>query len=782
MGSNKKLLGVIGMASILFLMAFVVGARATESGSCAPSDTKENCEVQSIEHQPQDVMKEGFVAVKSTEHRPEEVTKEGFVAVQGIEHRPKEVTKEGFVAVQGIEHRPKEVTKEGFVVVQGIEHRPKEVTKEGFVAVQGIEHRPKEVTKEGFVAVQGIEHRPKEVTKEGFVAVQGIEHRPKEVTKEGFVVVQGIEHRPKEVTKEGFVAVQGIEHRPKEVAKEGFVAVQGIEHRPKEVAKEGFVAVQGIEHRPKEVMKEGFSLDSVADAIGKSEHLQESVKALCASTDFKELCEKSLARANHSRDPKKLLNAAFSVAWENLSESMSKSELLKRAHKDPRTHEALEICKEVLDHSISDLKRSARKVEKSTTINAEHGNDLKVWLTAAITFEETCLDAFENTTGDTGEKMRHLLKTAMELTSNALAMLTKLTDLLKTLEIPGISRRLLEDNSTDEFPHFVDAPTRRLLTAPPSSIKPDMVVSKDGSGKFNSINSALATIPPKSNRTVIILIKAGVYSEYVIVPKKVNNVVFVGEGPGKTVITGNKNFIDGVGTYKTATVAVEGDGFICRDLTIENRAGAAKHQAVALRVSADMVVIHNCNIEAYQDTLYAHSYRQFYRGCTITGTIDFIFGDASSVFQNCKMIVRKPMENQACMVTAQGRKDRRGVSGIVLQACEILPDPALKGVTPPVKVYLGRPWKEFSRTIIMSSFIDGFIAPEGWSPWQGNFALDTCWYAEYGNRGPGANLASRVKWAGYKRNISPEIAKQFSPSVYLRGDEWIKRTGVPYTP
>nr|GMD13385.1 pectinesterase-like [Ipomoea batatas] len=738
MGSNKKSLGVIGMASILFLMAFVVGATATESGSCAPSDTKGTCEVQSIEHQPQDVMKEGFVVVKGTEPRPKEVMKEGFVVVKGTEPRPKEVMKEGFVAVKGTEPRP-------------AEPRPEEVMKEGFVAVKGTEPRPKEVMKEGFVVVKGTEPRP-------------------------------AEPRPEEVMKEGFVAVKGTEPRPKEVMKEGFVVVKGTEPRPKEVLKEGFVVVKGTEPRPKEVMKEGFSLDSIADAIGKSEHMQESVKALCASTDFKELCEKSLARANHSHDPKKLLNAAFSVAWENLSESMSKSALLKRADKDPRTHEALDICKEVLNHSIEDLKRSSHKVEESTTINVEHGNDLKVWLSAAITFEETCLDAFQNTTGDTGEKMRHLLKTAMELTSNALAMLTKLTELLKTLEIPGFSRRLLEDaaavDSTGEFPKFVDAPTRRLLTAPPSSIKPDMVVSKDGSGKFNNINAALATIPPKSNRTVIILIKAGVYSEYVVVPRKVNNVVFMGEGPGKTVITGNKNFIDGVGTYKTATVVVEGEGFVCRDLTIENRAGAAKHQAVALRVSADMAVFHNCNIEAYQDTLYAHSYRQFYRGCTITDTIDFIFGDAAAVFQNCKMIVRKPMENQACMVTAQGRKDSRSVGGTVLQACEILPDPALKGVTPPVKVYLGRPWKEFSRTIIMSSFIDGFIAPEGWSPWQGDFALNTLWYAEYGNRGPGANTASRVKWGGYKKNISPEIAKQFSPSVFLEGDAWIKRTAA----
>ncbi|XP_031101339.1 pectinesterase-like [Ipomoea triloba] len=537
-----------------------------------------------------------------------------------------------------------------------------------------------------------------------------------------------------------------------------------------------------------EVMRAAFSLDSIADAIGKSEHLQQSVKQLCESTDYKELCEKSLARANHSHDPRKLMNAAFSVAWENLAETVSKSELLKRADKDPRTHEALEICKEVLDHSIEDLKRSSHKVEESTTVNAESGNDLKVWLSAAIAFEDTCLDAFQNTTGETGEKMKHLLKTAMELTSNGLAMVTKLTEFLKTLEIPGISRRLLEDteggegvDSTDEeFPKFVDAPTRRLLLAHPNSIRADIVVAKDGSGKFKSISSALASIPPKNTRQIVIFIKAGVYNEYVIVPRKMNNIVFLGEHPTKTVITGSKNFIDGVGTYKTATVAVEGDGFVCRDLTIENRAGAAKHQAVALRVSADMVVVHNCHIDAYQDTLYTHSYRQFYRGCTITGTIDFIFGDAAAVFQKCKMIVRKPMENQACMVTAQGRKDRRSVGGTVLQNCEILPDPALKAVHPPVKVYLGRPWKEFSRTIIMFSFIDGFIAPEGWSPWEGNFALNTLWYAEYKNRGPGSNTARRVNWKGIQKNISPQVAKQFFPGAYLEGDAWIRRSHIPY--
>ncbi|CAH9073956.1 unnamed protein product [Cuscuta epithymum] len=509
-----------------------------------------------------------------------------------------------------------------------------------------------------------------------------------------------------------------------------------------------------------------------------------SVKAICAPTDYKKTCEESLSGAKNTSDPKELIKIAFQVTVKNITDAISKSSLLNDAAKDPRTSGALETCKELLEDSIDDLKRSFDKLEDFDLSKIqEYASDLKVWLSGAITHQQTCIDAFENTTGDSGEKMKHLLRTAGELSSNGLAMITQFTDLIQTLEIPGFNRRLLEsavELGDGNYPTFLDAASRRLLAAGPKSIKHDIVVAKDGSGKFKTINDALKSIPPKNNRTVVIFIKAGVYKEYVLVPRKMNKIVFLGEGPTKTRITGNKNYVDGTGTYKTATVAIQGDNFIARDIGFENTAGPEKHQAVALRVSADMAVFHNCHMDGYQDTLYTHSYRQYYRDCTITGTIDFIFGDAAAVLQNCKMVVRKPLENQACMVTAQGRKDHRGVGGLVLQNCQILPDPALKAVKPAVQVFLGRPWKEFSRTVIMQSNIDGFIDPAGWSPWMGDFGLDTCWYAEYQNRGAGAKTSGRVNWKGYKKNISPQVAKQFTVGVFLQGDDWIKPTGIPY--
>lgn len=143
------------------------------------------------------------------------------------------------------------------------------------------------------------------------------------------------------------------------------------------------------------------------------------------------------------------------------------------------------------------------------------------------------------------------------------------------------------------------------------------------------------------------------------------------------------------------------------------------------------------------------------------------------------MIVRKPLDNQACMVTAQGRKDHRGTGGLVLQNCYITAEPAFKATVPAIKSYLGRPWKEYSRTIIMQSFIDANIVPEGWSPWMGTFGIDTSYYAEYQNRGPGSNTATRVTWKGIKR-ISPQEALSFTAGTFIQGDTWVRASGVPY--
>lgn len=226
--------------------------------------------------------------------------------------------------------------------------------------------------------------------------------------------------------------------------------------------------------------------------------------------------------------------------------------------------------------------------------------------------------------------------------------------------------------------------------------------------------------------------------------------------------------------------AAIGDGFIAKSMGFQNTAGPEGHQAVALRVQSDTAAFYNCRMEGYQDTLYVQTHRQFYSNCVISGTVDFIFGDSSTVIQNSKIIVRKPMDNQQNTITAQGRKDKREITGLVLQNCNIVPEESLYPLRLQIRSYLGRPWKEFSRTVIMESTIGDLIQPAGWLEWAGNFALDTLYYAEYANQGPGARTAGRVKWKGYKVITNRNEALQFTAGPFIQGNQWLGNSTVPY--
>lgn len=153
--------------------------------------------------------------------------------------------------------------------------------------------------------------------------------------------------------------------------------------------------------------------------------------------------------------------------------------------------------------------------------------------------------------------MKKALKTSMHLSSNGLAMVTEMSSMLTDLQIPGISRRLLELPVVvghDDYPEWASPGSRRLLAASPASIKPNAVVAKDGSGKYSTIQDALDKVPKKRKGVYVIYIKQGVYKEYITVNKTMTKLMFIGDGPTKTIITGNKNFVDGIPTFKTATV------------------------------------------------------------------------------------------------------------------------------------------------------------------------------------------------------------------------------------
>ncbi|XP_022973540.1 pectinesterase [Cucurbita maxima] len=442
---------------------------------------------------------------------------------------------------------------------------------------------------------------------------------------------------------------------------------------------------------------------------------------------------------------------------------------------DYRVKSALIDCLELYEDSITELNRSMMN-----SMGA-HSIDHLTLLSASLANHQTCRDGFR----DFGFSSHYLniifphqiLSNFSKLISNSLAI-TKIAAVTATTSSTPYSQRILAGS----FPKWVSGDDRMLLRD--TTVKrADMVVAQDGSGNFRTISEAVAAaaeVRKASERRFVIYVKGGIYRENVVIKKTLKNVMMIGDGMGATIVTAMKNVKDGSTTFRSATFAVVGEGFIAKDMTFENRAGPEKHQAVALRTNADRSIFYRCSFKGYQDTLYAHSNRHFFRECHIYGTIDFIFGDGASVFQNCNIFVRKPMENQKNTVTAQARSDPNENTGFVIHNSVVRAAPDLKAVEGVYKTYLGRPWKAYSRTVVMRNVLDGLIEPAGWLPWGGDFGLKTVYYGEFKNSGGGASTMRRVQWPGYHVMKTEAEAERFTVESFLEGGGWIPGTGVPF--
>ncbi|XP_065006509.1 probable pectinesterase/pectinesterase inhibitor 51 [Musa acuminata AAA Group] len=307
----------------------------------------------------------------------------------------------------------------------------------------------------------------------------------------------------------------------------------------------------------------------------------------------------------------------------------------------------------------------------------------------------------------------------------------------------------------------------------------DATVCKGSECRYRSVQAAVDAAPENSTRPFVIHIKEGVYEETVRVPFEKTNLVFFGDGMGKTVITGSLSAdMVGVSTYNTATVGVTGDGFMARDLTMANTAGPDAHQAVAYRSDSDLSVLEHVEFLGHQDTLYASSLRQFYQSCRVSGTVDFIFGNAAAVFRDCSILVvprqLDPEHGETNTVTAHGRSDPAQSTGFVFDRCVVNGSDeylALYKSNPAVHLtYLGRPWKEYSRTVFIDCSMGEIVRPEGWTPWSGDFALPTLYFGESGSSGPGGKATARVPWSS---KIPAEHLGAYSLESFIQGDQWI---------
>ncbi|GER46714.1 plant invertase/pectin methylesterase inhibitor [Striga asiatica] len=504
-----------------------------------------------------------------------------------------------------------------------------------------------------------------------------------------------------------------------------------------------------------------------------------AISVACGLTEYRELCLSSLAEfpAAATASLKEIVHVSVNDTLRRLGRALDAASNISRLDMDNYTRSAIDGCLELLEDSSDQLSRSLNYNGSA--------QDVMTWLSAGMTNINGCADGLDEVgAGEVKDRMTAELRNLSELVSNCLAMYAVAAD-FSGVPANSLGRRLMGAAAvaaSGGFPAWLSRRDRRLLEKPAAELKVDVVVSPDGNGTCRTIEEAIKKAPENGGRRFIIHVRAGRYDEKILkVGRTKRNLMFIGDGKGKTVITGNKSVADNMTTFHTASFAATGNGLILKDITFENLAGPINHQAVALRIGADYAVIYNCNIIGYQDTLYVHSQRQFYQGCDIYGTIDFIFGNAAVVFQSCNIYARKPLPSQKNTITAQSRQDPNQNTGISIHNCSIMAEPDLMANKNEYPTYLGRPWKSYAQTVYMLCNISDNINPKGWLEWnQSSFALDTLYYGEYKNYGPGAVTMQRVNWTGYHAVMSADEANKFTVDRFLSGSSWLPSTGVAF--
>lgn len=264
-----------------------------------------------------------------------------------------------------------------------------------------------------------------------------------------------------------------------------------------------------------------------------------------------------------------------------------------------------------------------------------------------------------------------------------------------------------------------------------------IVVSRDGTGNFRTLQEAIESARAFMDYTVTIYVRNGVYKEKVIVPSWVENIDIIGEDRDKTIITYDDHAnINKMGTFRTYTVKVEGSDITFKNLTIENNA-AQLGQAVALHTEGDRLKFINCRILGNQDTIYtgAKFTRLYFKDCYIDGTTDFIFGPSTALFEDCIIHSKR----NSYVTAASTPKEAK--YGYVFKHCKQTAEPGVD------KVYLGRPWRPYAYTLFIECELGKHIVSAGWHNWGKQSNEETARYMEYKNTGEGANASERVAWS-----------------------------------
>lgn len=269
-----------------------------------------------------------------------------------------------------------------------------------------------------------------------------------------------------------------------------------------------------------------------------------------------------------------------------------------------------------------------------------------------------------------------------------------------------------------------------------------IIVAKDGTGNYKTVQSAFDAIPLSNKKPVVIYIRNGIYQEKLHLDSSKNFVTMIGENKFKTILTYNDysgkvtSKGEAINTYISESFLMKANDFKAENITFQNNAGFSAGQAVAVQVVGDRAIFRNCRFLGFQDVLFTSNpqSRQYYEQCYIEGTTDFIFGSSTAWFEQCHIHSKKNSHVTAASTPKESQ------FGYVFNDCVLTADSSLR------KVSLGRPWRPYSSVTYLNTYIDQHIMPQGWDNWHNPENEKTARYGEYNNYGPGADTAKRFGW------------------------------------
>lgn len=328
-----------------------------------------------------------------------------------------------------------------------------------------------------------------------------------------------------------------------------------------------------------------------------------------------------------------------------------------------------------------------------------------------------------------------------------------------------------------------------------------LYVSKNNTpGSYVSITDAVNSIPIDNTDFVTVYIEPGIYYEKLTINRPFFTFVGTGVSNHDTVITYDDYAFDFMpdgmkrGTFRSYSVFIDTHDITLRNLTIENASGdSATHgQAIALYADGDRLFFDNVRLLGHQDTLFTGPLppkekepngfigpkqyapringRHYYKNCYICGDVDFIFGSATAYFDSCIIESLSRYESAAVYdddgnpriqgyVTAASTPEGQKY-GYIFSKCKVIAPQC-----PASSVYLGRPWREFAKTIFLHCEFGPHIHPERFHDWNKKEAHDTIFYGEY------ENSPAPLTPADFVHLLNENDIANYSKDAVLSGDD-----------